>query len=103
MGDEKSKTERLNLRISVDALATIKEAAALQGQDMTSFVLGAALERSRAVLAEDRILRLTPRAVLQLERELDRDPQVVPQLARLFEKYGDSARRGDNSRTSLQS
>lgn len=88
--EEQTKKERLNLRVSTEALATIKEAAAVQSQDMTSFVLGAALERARSVLAEDRLLRLTPEAVLQLERQLDREPEVIPQLARLFAKYGDA-------------
>jgi hypothetical protein len=32
------------------------------------------------VLAEDRILRLTPHEVNQLERALDAEPEVVPQL-----------------------
>lgn len=49
----------------------------MQQQDVTSFVLGAALERARAVLAEDRLLRLTPHEVNQLEQALDREPHVV--------------------------
>lgn len=89
--EEQTKGERLNLRVSSDALATIREAAAVQNQDMTSFVLGAALERARGILAEDRLLRLTPHDVLQLERDLDREPQVSAQLAALFRKYGEEA------------
>jgi uncharacterized protein (DUF1778 family) len=75
-----AKSERINVRLSSDALATIRAAANLQQQDLTSFVLGAAMERARAVLAEDRILRLTPHEVLQLEKALDSEPEVVPQL-----------------------
>lgn len=45
----------MNLRCSAEAIATLREAAELQGQDLTSFVLGAALDRARSVLAEDRI------------------------------------------------
>ncbi len=88
MDEQSTKSERLNLRVSPDSVATVKEAAAVQGQDVTSFVMGAALERARAVLAEDRLLKLTPHEVTQLERALDREPQVVPQLARLFERFG---------------
>ena len=88
MDEQSIKTERINLRMSSEALATVREAASLQGQDMTSFVMGAALERARVVLAEDRLLRLTPHEVTQLERALDREPEVVPQLARLFERFG---------------
>lgn len=85
--DEQSKTQRLNLRVSDEALTTVREAAKLQGQDMTSFVMGAALERARAVLAEDRLLRLTPHEVLQLEKTLDREPEVIPQLSALFRRF----------------
>ncbi|MGI5950353.1 MAG: DUF1778 domain-containing protein [Brooklawnia sp.] len=79
-----AKTERLNLRCSADTLATLREAAGIQGQDLTSFVLGAALDRARSVLAEDRILRLSPTEIIKLERALDADPAAIPQLARLF-------------------
>lgn len=78
--------KRLNVRLSADALAIIKEAAEVQQQDMTSFVLGAALERARGVLLEDRILRLSPVEVNQLEAALDRDPQVIPQLESLIRR-----------------
>ena len=78
------KSERLNLRCSGESLATLREAAELQGQDLTSFVLGAALDRARSVLAGDRILRLNPAEIVQLERALDADPTVIPQLSRLF-------------------
>jgi uncharacterized protein (DUF1778 family) len=52
----------------------------VQQQDLTSFVLGAAMEWARAVLTEDRLLRLTLHEVNQLERALDSEPEVVPQL-----------------------
>ncbi len=91
---DNTKTERLNVRLTAEALETVREAAAVQQQDVTSFVLGAALERARAVLAEDRLLRLTPHEVNQLEQALDRDPAVVPQLAQLFRRVGiDQERR----------
>lgn len=86
MSDDQTKTERLNLRISAEALTTIREAAATQGQDLTSFVLGAAMDRARAVLAEERLLRMTPVEVMQLEKALDREPQIVSQLAALLDR-----------------
>jgi uncharacterized protein (DUF1778 family) len=75
-----AKSARINLRLSPESLEAIRAAASVQQQDLTSFVLGAAMERARAVLAEDRILRLTPHEVNQLERALDAEPEVVPQL-----------------------
>lgn len=88
-----AKSERLNVRLSLEALETIREAASVQQQDTTSFVLGAALERARGVLAEDRLLRLTPHEVNQLEQALDREPEVVPQLAALLRRHGVEAER----------
>lgn len=84
--NETSKSERLNLRCSAETLATLRDACRAQDQDLTSFVLGAALDRARAVIAEDRILRLAPHEVLQLEEALDAEPRTIPQLARLFDK-----------------
>jgi uncharacterized protein (DUF1778 family) len=75
-----AKSARINLRLSPESLEAIRAAAGVQQQDLTSFVLGAAMERARAVLAEDRILRLTPHEINQLERALDAEPEVVPQL-----------------------
>lgn len=79
--DNSRRSERLNVRLSTDALLTIREAASVQQQDLTSFVLGAALDRSRSILMEDRLMRLTPHEVGQLEDSLDRDPEVNEVLA----------------------
>ena len=90
-----AKSARINLRLSPEALETVRAAASVQQQDLTSFVLGAAMERARAVLAEDWILRLTPHELNQLERALDSDPQVVPQLRALIRRSS-----GDREATS---
>jgi uncharacterized protein (DUF1778 family) len=81
-----AKSARINLRLSSASLETIRAAASVQQQDLTSFVLGAAVERARAVLAEDRILRLTPHEVNQLERALDSEPEIVPQLRAFIQR-----------------
>lgn len=82
--EEPGRSARLNMRISPEALELIRSAAARQQQDVTSFVLGTAMERARAILLEDQVLRLSPHAVLQLERALEADAAVVPQLADLI-------------------
>lgn len=81
-----AKSARINLRLSPEALSMVREAAGVQQQDLTSFVLGAAMERARSVLAEDRILRMTPREVTQLERALDYEPAEVPELRALIRR-----------------
>ena len=94
-----AKDARLNLRLTTGALDTIKEAASLQQQDVTSFVLGAALDRARSVLAEERVLRLSPHDLTNLEAMLDREPAAIPQLAALLTRVDNPAHpsrgRGD--------
>ena len=75
------RSSRLNMRISPDALALIREAAAAQQQDVTSFVLGAAMERAREVLMTDRVMRLSPAGMDQIEAALTEEPHVIPELA----------------------
>lgn len=82
------RSKRMNMRLTPEAFDTIKHAAEVQQQDLTSFVLGAALERARSVLAEDLLLRLTPHEVQQLEHALDREPQVIPQLQAMIKRFG---------------
>ncbi len=89
-----AKSARLNFRCSATTFATLREAAEAQDQDLTSFVLGAALDRARTVLAEDRLLRLNPHEVLQLKRAVDAEPPAIPQLAALLR----SVRTPDASR-----
>lgn len=78
------RTARLNMRISPEALEVLREAAAAQQQDVTSFVLGAAMERSRTVLMEQRVMLLTAREAVQVEESLAREARVIPELAALI-------------------
>jgi uncharacterized protein (DUF1778 family) len=84
-----AKSARINLRLNAESLATIKAAAHVQQQDLTSFVLGTVMERARAVLTEDRLLRLTPHEVSQLEQALDSEPRVIPQLEALIRRVSE--------------
>ncbi len=81
-------TARLNMRIAPDALTTIREAAAAQQQDVTSFVLGAALDRARAVVRDWHETRLTLVEAQRLEELLNNEPHVSPELLALFRDAG---------------
>ena len=82
---------RLNMRITLEARRTLKRAARAHGQDVTAFVLGAALDRARAVLADDRELRLTARETAQVDADLDQAPETCPGLADLV-RWGEARR-----------
>jgi uncharacterized protein (DUF1778 family) len=77
------RSARLNMRLAPDALDLIRSAARAQQQDVTSFVLGAAMERARLVLMEERVMLLSAREVAQVDEALDREARVVPELAAL--------------------
>lgn len=79
------RSERLNMRVSPEALTTIREAAAAQQQDVSAFVLGAAMEHARDVLLRDRVIQLTPRELDQVDAALDAEPRVIPGLAALID------------------
>ncbi|TFC87131.1 DUF1778 domain-containing protein [Cryobacterium sp. TMT3-29-2] len=81
-----SRSERLSMRVAPDALSQIREAAALQGQDVTSFVIGAAASSARKVIIEDRYLKLTPQEVNQLESVLNADIEPSKRLKEAVRK-----------------
>lgn len=85
MATATARSERLNMRVSPEALATIREAAAAQQQDVSAFVLGAAMEHARDVLLRDRVLQLTPRELDQVDAALDAEHRVIPELAALID------------------
>lgn len=81
-----STKTRINMRISEDNLALIREAAELSGQDLTSFVLSAALDRAREVSIETHITRLSRDEAQNLEQALSRDAAAKPALTELLTK-----------------
>ncbi len=83
------RSARLHMRIAPQALDTIRRAAAAQQQDVSSFVLGAAMERARAVLVEEGALVLSARDAAQLDEALGQEPHVVPGLAALLREVRD--------------
>ncbi len=88
---------RINMRIDEENLALIREAADANGQDMTSFVLGAALDRARAVVLGARVTRLSASEAERLEAALDAEPRVIPELAELLREGQAHARRAQGA------
>ena len=88
---------RINMRVSEDNLDLIREAADANGQDMTSFVLGAALDRARPVVLEARVTRLSASEAERLEAALDAEPRVIPELAELMREAQAYARRAQGA------
>ena len=72
------RSERLNLRLTAEAKNRLREGADLAQQDMSSFILGAALAKARELALESRVLELSPADFTQLLEELE-NPQSVPE------------------------
>ncbi len=54
MGKKERRTSRVNMRLTPENLAVLRVGAQVQQQDLTAFVLGAALERAHQLLKESR-------------------------------------------------
>lgn len=92
---ESAKAERINMRISIDALTQLREAARINQQDLTSFVLGAALEKSRSLLVDSNTIYVTEAEAKWLRDFLENQPEPNERLKKFFEdskalrlKYG---------------
>ena len=92
------RSARLNMRIAPDALAVIREAAAAQQQDVTSFVLGAAMNQARSVLLTERVMHLTPAEAAQVDAALSAEARTLPELAALI---GDAQASDSKTRTEV--
>lgn len=76
MTNQTARSSRLNMRISPSALQDLRRAAATNEQDVSSFVLGAAMDRARAVMLERAVISLTADDIEQLEKALS-EPAVA--------------------------
>lgn len=87
---------RINMRISEDNLALIKNAAEHSGQDMTSFVLGAALDRARTVVLQAHVTRLSASEAERFEALLERESREIPALRDLLDAARTQEHRSHN-------
>lgn len=83
------RTARLNMRITPEALEDLKAAAAVNNQDVSSFVLSAALNHARDILIQERVIKLSPHEIVQLEKALSSEARPIPALTSLFAKYSE--------------
>ncbi len=65
------RSRRIDVRVTDEQDAIIREAAAAEGQTVTTFLLGAAEERARMVLDQRRHLVMSDRAFAAFAAALD--------------------------------
>lgn len=79
-----TRSQRIDVRVTDEQNAIIREAAAVAGQTVTAFLLAAAEDRARGLLDERRHLVMSKAAFARFAAVLDRPAEAVPAMTELF-------------------
>lgn len=80
--------ERIDLRTSPEIKELIVRAASSAGMSVSAFLLGAAQERARQVLAEKEMITLSSRDWNAFAKALDNAEKPRPRLSAAIERHG---------------
>ena len=80
-----TRSQRIDVRVTEEQNAIIREAAAVAGQTVTAFLLSAAEERARSLLDERRHLVMSHATFVQFAAALDAPAEPVPAMRELFD------------------
>lgn len=83
----------MELKTTHDAKELLNRAAALDGMDLTSFVLGSAIERARQVLSDHAIIALSKSGQATLAGLLAKPPKPTEAMKQLMSLPDFSARK----------
>lgn len=83
----KAPRRRLEVRLSEEQDAVIREAADARGTTVSAFVLDTVTVQARKVVREQRDLILSKEAFERFMAELDRPAEVVPEMVELFSRH----------------
>lgn len=81
------RDERIGLRVSVDQKTLFARAASYAGVSLSTFLVSAAADRARALIADRETLILTPRAWSTFLAALDRAERPRPKLQAAARRY----------------
>lgn len=81
-----SRRQRLEMRVTPQQDAVIRQAARLENTTVTAFVLDTVTARAQKVIRMHQDLVLSNAAFDRFLAELDKPARVVPELAKLFER-----------------
>ena len=81
-----TQRHRLEVRVTPEQDALIRQAADLEDTTVTAFVLDTATARARRVVKQHQDLVLSNEAFDRFLAELDKPAESVPQLVELFER-----------------
>ena len=87
-----SRNDRIEMRLSRDQKSLIQDAAALSGQDVTSFAVSTLLERAQQVIETKNRITLGHRSMKSLIRLLESDREPTPALRAAVKRWKQQAR-----------
>lgn len=82
-----SRRHRLEVRVTPEQDALIRQAADLEDTTVTAFVLDTVTSRARRVLKNHHTIVLSNEAFDRFLDELDKPAQAVPELVELFGRH----------------
>ncbi len=79
-----TRSQRIDIRVTDEQNAIIREAATVAGQTVTAFLLSAAEDRARGLLDERRHLVMSNAAFARFAAVLDQPAEAVSAMTELF-------------------
>ena len=87
MAQEATRTQRIEARITPEALAVVKRAAEIQGRSVSDFVVAAAQEAAARTIEETQIIRLSVEDQRAFAEAILNPPEPGPALKRAAQAY----------------
>ena len=87
MAQEATRTQRIEARITPEALAVVKRAAEIQGRSISDFVVAAAQEAAARTIEETQIIRLSVEDQRAFAEAILNPPEPGPALKRAFRRH----------------
>ena len=84
MSEHATKRHRLEVRVTPEQDALIRQAADLEDTTVTAFMLDTVTSRAKVVVKQHRDLTLSNQAFDRFIAELDKPAERVPELVELF-------------------
>ena len=81
-----TRAERIEIRATAELKITLEQAARLQDQSLSAFVLSASRDAAARVLGDQTRFMLTTTQMSALNKALDAPARELPSLKRLFAK-----------------
>ena len=81
-----TRTARLETRLAPDAHALLKRAAEIQGRSVSDFVVSAAQDAARKVIADVEVIQLTRAGQERFAELLLKPPPPLPGLRKAFKR-----------------